>query len=195
MILDLTTLNDGDIVIVTEDITNPSPDKRTKYDWRLAETIKAGTKLKVRIKTAEFYGVEAEMMAALHEAGARMLPNGETVLRFALEPLSGGTYDLAYGYNGEVRGLGTDMEQKTDKLAHALLEVLKPLGDDLPLGDLLRQKGIVGKHVRNRCDNLLAVLLDHGKITMADVKMAITIEDSIDYDNGDWDTFTKKHAL
>jgi hypothetical protein len=117
------------------------------------------------------------------------------VWRYALEPLNGGRDGLGYDYKGEVKGIGTDSERKTDKLALALLKVAKPLGDDLPLGDLLRQKGVIGKYTNNRCDSLLAVLLDHGKLTMADVKMAISIEDSIDYDNGDWEAFTKKHAL
>ena len=37
--------------------------------------------------------------------------------------------------------------------------------------------------------------MEAGKLDLADIRMAITIYDSFDYDNGDWDAFAKRHAL
>ena len=34
----------------------------------------------------------------------------------------------------------------------------------------------------------------HGKIDLSDVRMVITVFESLDYDNGDWDEFCAKHA-
>lgn len=192
--LDLTKLNDGDIVIVTEDLINPNPDRRTKRNWALATTIPKGLKLRVRIKTLHYFAYGDELLDKLREKLGEDITK-DTPWRYELEPLGGGYgTGLSYDREGKIKGIGTDLEQKTDKLAMALLEVLAPL-DDLALGDLLRQKGMIGKHQSNQCGELLAILLDHGKVDISDVRMAITVLDGIDYDNGDWERFEKKHSL
>ena len=119
--------------------------------------------------------------------------------RHRVQPVRLRLLKLSDEHDGTVRGIGTDLESKTDQLAAALLMVLEPLGDKMALGDLLRQKEMLGRHISNQCDRLLAVLLDNGKLDLADVRMAIAIYDGIDCgldgDNGDWDKFRSKHAL
>lgn len=188
--LDLTKLNDGDIVVVTEDVTNPKPDRRTKHNWTLAETVPKGTKLRVRVKTIDYFALGDDFVAKMRKKLDDDTINGDTPWVYELVPLSTPYGDgLAYTRDGKVDHA---RERKTDALATKILEVVEPM-TDLTLGDLLRQKNMVGRSVGNQCDRLLAVLLEHGKIDIADVKMAISVYDGIN--DGEWESFKAKHGL
>lgn len=189
--LDLTTLNDGDILVVTEEVTNPSPDRRTKHHWTLAETVPKGMKLRVRVKTIDYFALGEDFITKMRKKLDDDTINGDTPWIYELVPLDAPFADsLAYSRDGKV---DSTRDRKTDALAAKLLEAVEPL-TDLSLGDLLRQKDMVGRSSGNQCDRLLAVLLDHGKIDIADVRMAISVYDSITGDD-EWVAFKTKHSL
>ena len=41
---------DTTVWVLTQDVTNPKPDRRTKYDWRLHPAWKAGTRFTLRLQ-------------------------------------------------------------------------------------------------------------------------------------------------
>jgi hypothetical protein len=54
MAVDEATLTCDDVLVLQEDVAVPRPDRRAKYDWKLAETVPAGTKLAVAVELIPF---------------------------------------------------------------------------------------------------------------------------------------------
>jgi len=54
MPVDIETLTCDDVLVLQEDVVTPRSDRRMKYDWKLAETVPAGTKLSVAVELIPF---------------------------------------------------------------------------------------------------------------------------------------------
>ncbi len=58
--IDIDTLRDGDTIRTTADVAVLKPDRREKYNWKLRPTVKAGTKLTVRVEEHPIEVVEGK---------------------------------------------------------------------------------------------------------------------------------------
>lgn len=186
--LDLTKLNDGDIVVIPRDITNPKPDRRQRYDWRARVTIPAGTKLRVRVMTTNnaINPLDDEVIEWMRAKGGRVTDNGGVVWGYRLEPIKGYSHqDLVFNAADQVL-LDREYVSPADKLAAAVLEVAVP--DKLAnLGDVLGAARCL------RCaDALLAVLIDQGKLNLGDVQGAI---DAYRADDEPYESFKARHGV
>lgn len=142
-------LREGASLVVAEDVPNPAVDRRSKRDWRRAETVPAGTRI-----TVEAYPEDREVIEGV-EFVRRTFRLSHTAQTWSIH---GTAVNGAFRFNRDT---------KDDSLFAALLPHLRERARTID--DIATQYGWSARA-------FLDALVKQGKVTVADIDEAVRLE-------------------